>query len=103
MTFDFRGYGRSEGTPNEQGILQDARAARAWLARRTGMAERDIILFGRSLGGAVAVDLAAADGARALVLVSTFTSLPDVARYHVPWLPASMIMTQRLDSLAKGA
>ncbi|REJ67458.1 MAG: alpha/beta hydrolase [Planctomycetota bacterium] len=101
MTFDYRGYGRSEGKPHEQGILQDARAARAWLAQRTGVAERDVILIGRSLGGGVAVDLAAKDGTRGLVLASTFTSLPDVGSHHVPWVPARLLMASRLDSLTK--
>ena len=58
MIFDYRGYGRSEGKPDEGGILQDARGPRAWLAQRAGIAEKDIVLMGRSLGGAVAVDLA---------------------------------------------
>ncbi len=53
MAFDYRGYGRSEGKPHQQGVLRDARAARAWLARRTGVAELDIVLIGRSLGGGV--------------------------------------------------
>jgi len=101
MTFDYRGYGKSEGKPDEEGILQDARAARRWLAARRNMREVDIILMGRSLGGAVAVDLAARDGARGLVLASTFTSLPDTAVHHVSWLPAHWLMTQRLNSLAK--
>ncbi|MEM9658850.1 MAG: alpha/beta hydrolase [Planctomycetota bacterium] len=101
LTFDYRGFGRSEGKPHERGILQDARAARAWLAERTGVAERDIVLIGRSLGGGVAVDLAANDGARGLVLTSTFTSLPDVGSHHLPWLPTRLLMTNRLDSLAK--
>ena len=101
MTFDYRGYGRSEGKPSEAGILRDARAARSWLANRTGLAETDIVLVGRSLGGGVAVDLAANDGARGLVLASTFSSLPDVGSHLVPWLPARWIMSQRLNSLAK--
>lgn len=57
--------------------------------------------MGLSLGGGVAVDLAAADGARGLVLVSTFTSLPDAAKSHVSWLPIRSLMTMRLDSLNK--
>ena len=60
MIFDYRGYGKSGGKPNEQGVLADARAGRAWLARRQHIAEGDIVLMGESLGGAVAVDLAAA-------------------------------------------
>lgn len=101
MIFDYRGYGRSEGEPTERGILQDARAARKWLARRAGIAESDIILMGRSLGGGVAVDLAAKDGAAGLVLQNTFTSLPDVANALMPYLPAKWLMSYRLDSLSK--
>lgn len=101
LMFDYRGYGRSEGKPNEEGVLADARAARRWLARHEGIAEQDVVLMGRSLGGAVAVDLAAADGARALVLESTFSSLPDVAAHHYPGLPVRMLMRTRLDSISK--
>lgn len=101
MTFDYRGYGRSEGKPNEEGILADARAARRWLAERTQVQESDILLLGHSMGGGVAVDLAAKDGARGLVLSNTFTSLPDVGNHHFPWVPTRMLMTQRLDSISK--
>jgi fermentation-respiration switch protein FrsA (DUF1100 family) len=101
MTFDYRGYGRSEGKPSEAGILQDARAARRWLAQRTGVPEADIIMMGQSLGGAVAIDLAARDGARALVLASTFTSLPELGASYAPWLLPRWNMTMRLDSLSK--
>jgi hypothetical protein len=101
LAFDYRGYGRSEGTPSETGVLADARAARAWLAIRAGVDEKDILLLGRSLGGGVAVDLAANDGARGLVLESTFTSLPDVASDHYPYLPAQALMYIRFDSLSK--
>lgn len=101
MTFDYRGYGKSEGKPTEKGILADARAARKWLANRKGVPEHEIVLLGRSLGGAVAVDLAAQDGARGLVLASTFASMPAVARNAFPLLPTSLLMTQRFDSLTK--
>lgn len=101
MTMDYRGYGKSEGKPSEQGILLDARAARAWLAQRTGVPERSIVLFGQSLGGAVAIDLAAVDGARGLVLASTFTSLPEAAADLVPWMLPEWNMTFRLPSIDK--
>ena len=101
LLFDYRGYGRSDGRPNEPGLVADARAARAWLARRAGVAESDVVLMGRSVGGAVAVDLAAADGARALVLEGTFTSLPDVAAYHYPWLPVRLALRTQFNSLKK--
>jgi hypothetical protein len=100
LIFDYRGYGRSEGKPDEEGILADARAARAWLAERAGVAEQDVVVMGRSVGGAVAVDLAAKDGARALVLESTFTSVPDLAAYHYPWLPVRLVLRTRFDSLS---
>jgi fermentation-respiration switch protein FrsA (DUF1100 family) len=101
MAFDYRGYGQSEGKPSEAGVLADARAARAWLAKRTGLAENEIVLMGRSLGGGVMVDLAAGDGARGLILESTFTSLPDVAARHIRWFPVGWVMQNRLDSLSK--
>ena len=101
FAFDYRGYGLSEGKPNEQGILLDARAARAWFAQRAGIAESEIVLMGESLGGGVMVDLASRDGARGLILERTYTSLPDVASYFYPLLPVRMLMRNRLDSLAK--
>jgi uncharacterized protein len=101
LVFDYRGYGRSEGKPNESGVLADARAARAWLAARENIAETSVVLMGESLGGAVAVDLAARDGARALILESTFSSLPEVAAHHYPWLPIRWLMRTRFDSAAK--
>ncbi len=101
MVFDYRGYGKSEGEPDEEGIIQDAKAARHWLAQRAGVAESDVVLMGLSLGGGVMVDLATDDGARGLVLLNTFTSLPDVAAHHYPLLPTRNLMHNRLDSAAK--
>jgi len=99
--FDYRGYGRSQGKPTEAGILADARAAHDWLARRENLPFERLVLMGESLGGAVAVSLAAEGGARALILESTFTSLPDVAAHHFPWVPVRLLMRTRLDALAK--
>lgn len=101
LVFDYRGYGKSEGSPNEAGVLADARAARVWLAKRSGVAEREIVLWGESIGGAIAVDLAAEDGARGLILENPFTSLPDVAAHHYPWLPVRWLMRGQLNSLSK--
>ena len=104
FVFDYRGYGRSEGKPDEQGVLADARAARAWLAERTGVAPQRIVIMGESLGGAVAVDLAVdpmIGGARALILEHTFSSMPDVAAHHYPWVPVRLLMKTQFDSLAK--
>jgi uncharacterized protein len=101
LALDYRGYGKSEGTPNEQGLYQDARAARKWLAEKESIGEGDIVLMGVSLGGAVAVDLAARDGARGLVLANTFTSLPEAAQRHWPFVPMSLVLSTRMNSLAK--
>ena len=101
FVFDYRGYGRSEGTPTIPGLLDDARAARQLLAQRAGVSEPAIVLLGESLGGAIAVDLAAADGARALVLQSTFSSLKEVAAAHYPAMLVDVLVANRLDSAAK--
>ena len=101
LIFDYRGYGKSQGLPDEPGILADARAARAWLARREGLPKQQIVLMGESLGGAVAVDLAAKDGARALILEGTFSSLREVAAWHFPWLPVRLLLRTRLDAASQ--
>lgn len=101
LLFDYRGYGKSEGVPDEAGVLQDGLAARDLLAHRAGVDVADLVLMGRSLGTGVAVDLAARDGARALVLYSAFPSMPDVAAYHYPWLPVRWVMRTRLDNIRK--
>ncbi len=101
MIFDYRGYGQSDGAPTEAGVMADARAARRWLAQREGIAEDRIVLMGRSIGGAVAVDLAAGNGARGLVLESTFSSVPDVAAKLYPLLPVRLLMRSKFDSADK--
>jgi fermentation-respiration switch protein FrsA (DUF1100 family) len=101
FAFDYRGYGRSEGSPHEQGILEDGTAAQLWLAERTGRRPDDLVLMGRSLGGGVVVDLASRHGARGLVLQNTFTSLPDAAAKLYPWAPVRLLMRNRYDSWTK--
>ena len=100
FVFDYRGYGRSEGAPTIPGLLDDARAARALLAEREGVREQDVILLGESLGGAIAVDLAAKGGARALILQSTFSSLKEAAAVHYPPILVDALVANRLDSAA---
>jgi fermentation-respiration switch protein FrsA (DUF1100 family) len=100
LLFDYRGYGRSEGHPTEAGCIADGRAAQHWLANRTGCKASDIVLMGRSLGSAVAVALAAEDGARALILENGFTSMPEIAARHFPWLPVHWLMRNRYDCLS---
>lgn len=99
--FDYRGYGHSEGRPDEAGCIADGLAAHRWLADRLGLETNDVIVMGRSLGGAIAVAVAAKQGARALVLDSTFSRMTDAAAYHYPWLPIRLLMRNRYDSLAR--
>jgi fermentation-respiration switch protein FrsA (DUF1100 family) len=83
---DYRGYGRSAGTPTVSGALADARAARRALAEKQGIKEAEVVLMGRSLGGAIAVQLAAELNPRGLVLESTFSSLRAMAAQHYAFL-----------------
>ncbi|MEM7409882.1 MAG: alpha/beta fold hydrolase [Myxococcota bacterium] len=80
LLLDYRGYGLSEGTPSEAGTAEDARAALAHLTTERGFAPERIVLFGRSLGGAVAVELAQDRPLAGVILESTFTSVADMAR-----------------------
>ncbi|GBC84853.1 Multifunctional-autoprocessing repeats-in-toxin [bacterium HR11] len=86
--FDYRGYGQSEGRPDEAGTYRDAEAAWAYLTERRNVPPSRILLYGESLGGAVAAYLARRFPARALVLEAAFTSLPEVAAELYPFLPA---------------
>ena len=100
LAFDYRGFGRSGGKPTGKGVLADARRRATWLARHEKIPEEQIILMGESIGGAVAVDLAA-DGARGLIVESSFASLADIGAYHYPWLPVRLLMRTRLDSAVR--
>lgn len=84
FVFDYRGYGRSEGTPSIAGLLQDARAARAKLRELAGIGDDEMLLMGESIGGALAVNLAADSAPRGLILQSVFTSLREIAAVHYP-------------------
>jgi len=104
FAIDYRGFGRSDGgLPSEQTVYEDARAAWEWLAKQQPDPAKRFI-YGHSLGGAVAVDLAAALSADAggLIIESTFTTLVDIAQeWSFPWLPLGLLMSQKFDSLAK--
>ncbi len=100
LAFDYRGYGRSEGQPTEEGTYRDAQAAYSWLRTR-GFSGGDIIAFGESLGGGVAAELAARESLGGLVLLSTFTSMPDIGAEVFPWLPVRWLARIRYETCSK--
>ncbi|MCP4669274.1 MAG: alpha/beta hydrolase, partial [Deltaproteobacteria bacterium] len=78
--FDYRGYGRSTGRPSEAGVYRDGLAAYDFLAKQKGVRPRRIVLFGRSLGAAVAIEIALQRKVRSLIMESAFTSTKEMAR-----------------------
>jgi uncharacterized protein len=101
FVFDYRGYGRSRGKPDEKGCISDGLAAQRWLAHKENVNTEDITIIGRSIGGGVAVAMAAEQGARALVLENTFSMLTEVAAHRFPWLPVRLVMRNRYNSLKR--
>jgi pimeloyl-ACP methyl ester carboxylesterase len=101
FAFDYRGYGRSDARKlDEEGTYQDAMAAYQWL-RGKGFASRDIIVYGESLGGGIASELALRAPVGGLILQSTFTSIPALGAELYKWLPVRWINTIRYDTLGK--
>jgi fermentation-respiration switch protein FrsA (DUF1100 family) len=99
MLVDYRGYGKSSGKPSEQGTYRDAEAAWRWLTRERGFPERNIVIFGESLGGGVGSWLAARHKPRALVLESTFTSALDLGAELYRFIPVRLISRLKYDTL----
>jgi len=95
---DYRGYGRSEGSPDELGTYADANAAWRYLTNTAGRRPADIVIYGRSLGGAVALELASRVAPRAVIVESTFSSLAAMAREHYPYLPTSVLLRYKYPS-----
>ncbi len=98
---DYRQYGRSEGKVTEEGTYIDARAALAYLHSRDDINNEKIIFFGRSLGSAVAVELALNEKCRALILETPFTSILEMGKKLYPYLPVSLLLQTKYDTLSK--
>ncbi len=97
---DYRGYGRSDGRPDEAGLYADALGAWSFLTGTHGVPADRIVVLGKSLGGAVAVDLATRVEPAGLIVQSSFTSVPEMAAVHYPFVPRTLIRN-RFDSAAK--
>jgi fermentation-respiration switch protein FrsA (DUF1100 family) len=101
LIFDYRGYGKSEGTPSEAGLYADARAAYEFLTRERGVAPERLVLYGKSLGAAPAIELATQAPCARLVIQSAFTGIPDMAAASFPLLPFRWMVRHRYDNLSK--
>ncbi len=99
LLVDYRGYGGNPGRPSEEGLAADARAGVAYLKTRPGFDSNRLVYFGESLGAGVALGLVGHQEPAALVLRSPFTSLPDIASVHYPFLPTSLLLWDRYPNL----
>lgn len=97
---EYRGYGTNQGKPDEAGFYADGRAALRWLADRGVPAQRTV-LVGNSIGGGTATQLATETRPAALILVSAFSSLPDVVAERFVWLPGRWLVKDQFDNAAK--
>jgi hypothetical protein len=100
FALDYRGYGRSEGRPSEEGTYLDAQAAHQWLRQR-GFAAANIIALGKSLGGGPASELARRETLGGLILQNTFTSIAEAGSDLFPWLPVRWLQTIHYDTCSK--
>lgn len=87
---EYRGYGRSQGRPSEDGVVQDGRAGLDWVSREVGGAGR-VVLHGRSLGGFVAAEVGSRAGVAGIILESAFTDLEDMAASAYPFIPRFLL------------
>lgn len=101
LMIDYQGYGQSEGKPSEQGLYADAHLAWDWLVETKGFDASRIVIMGRSLGGAVAVELATEVEARGVIVESSFTSAVDMGKEIVPFVPVGLLARYSFDSRAK--
>ncbi len=103
LLFDYRGYGRSDGEPTEANVYADAQAAFDWLRQQKRLQATDIFVFGRSLGGAVAVEMGVVNDCGGVIVESSFTSIVAMGQRVYPYLPVSLLARYRFDSISKMA
>ena len=101
--FDYRGYGRSDGRPSEEGTYLDGRAAYDYVVGRKGVNCDKILLYGESLGGAIAYELAATAKVSAVITQGTFSSIVDMGKAIYPFLPVRLLVRTEYDTVSKVA
>lgn len=100
LVLSYRGYGDSDGSPSEEGLMEDARAVLRYAKEERGLSSQQILLFGESLGSGVAVRMATEFAVKGMILDSPYTSTANRAAEIYPWLPVHVIMKDTFDSLA---
>jgi len=100
LALNYRGYGLSEGAPSERDLVADAKRIYDWASARADIDPARIVVCGRSLGSGVATQLAAARRTSGVILVTPYDSLVEVAKIHYPWVPVSLLLRHRFDSLS---
>ena len=101
MLFDYRGYGQSNGAPSEANMYADALACHHWLIKTRGVPSDHIILFGRSLGGAVAIELATRIECAGLIVESSFTTARAMGNLMFPYFPVGLLLKHKFASVDK--
>jgi fermentation-respiration switch protein FrsA (DUF1100 family) len=101
LIFDYRGYGKSKGHPGENGTYLDAEAAWVYIVDTLGINPENIVIFGRSLGGAVAAEIALRKQSGVLIIESGFTSVPDLGKNFFPYLPVRLIAKHKYETIDK--
>jgi len=101
LAFDYRGYGESGGTPSETGLYRDADAAYHYLTNQRGVPAGRIVIFGHSLGSAVAIDLASRVRSAGLIVEGAFTSATDRGQELYPYIPVRWVAASRFSSVDK--
>lgn len=99
--FDYRGYGRSLGKPSEEGLYLDAQSAHRYLIDKRNLDEESIVVYGKSIGANVAIELCSNVGVAALISESAFTSAAEIGKKIFPFLPIKWFITIKYDALSK--
>jgi fermentation-respiration switch protein FrsA (DUF1100 family) len=100
LIYDYRGYGMSKGNPSESGLYLDADAMYAYLLKEKGYGPEQIIAYGESLGGAVALELAGRHALKSIIIEGSFSSIKDIAKHYFPFIP-SFILKTKFNSIRK--
>jgi len=103
LLIDYHGFGKSEGTPTEKNLYLDGNASLQWLREEKDIKPEEVVLFGKSLGSGVAVELAKKNIFKGIILETPFASIASAARYHFPYncFPVNLLVVDKYDNLSK--